>query len=212
MAYELRSLIAQTHLKGLGFYHGMLDGDWGPLSKAAAEKWDDAELLKALPPAGSAPAASTPYSLARTHLGVKEIPGSKHNSLIVRWGRMLATWYADDETAWCSAFVNAMAREAGYEQSGKLNARSWLDVGVEVPIAKAKPGDVVIFWRVSKDSWEGHVAFLVSYNAASGTVRVLGGNQSNEVNVATYSTSMLLGVRRLRTLDLLQGNTQNRTV
>ena len=33
----------------------------------------------------------------------------------------------------------------------------------------------------------------------------LGGNQGDEVNHSTYCTSKLLGVRRLRSLDQLQG-------
>jgi len=204
--FDLRSLIAQHHLADLGLYKGKLDGEWGPLSLAAAEAWDDKELLDAIPPSGSAPRAQTPFSLAKTHIGTREIPGSKHNALIVRWLRLISAWLDEDETPWCSAFVNAMAREAGYEHSGKLNARSWLDVGTQVPITQAKPGDVVIFWRVAEDSWQGHVGFLVSYDAHRGTVRVLGGNQADTVSIATYSTSMLLGVRRLRTLDTLQGN------
>lgn len=209
MTYELRSVIAQTHLASLGFYEGKIDGLWGPLSQDAARRWDDAEVLAAIPKPGPgaqpAKEAPTPYDLARRHIGEKEIPGVKHNPLIIRWGRMFASWFNTDETAWCSAFVNAMAAEAGYERSGKLNARSWLEVGMPVQARFARTGDVVIFWRVAKDSWEGHVGFVVSRDAEARTVRVLGGNQNDSVSIATYSESMLLGYRRLRTLDELQG-------
>lgn len=208
MTYELRSVIAQTHLAGLGFYTGKIDGMWGPLSQEAARRWDDAELQAAIPGSSTqaAKAAPTPYDLAKTHVGEKEIPGVKNNPLIVRWGRRLAAWFSDDETAWCSAFVNAMAEEAGYERSGKLNARSWLDVGMPVQARFAAPGDVVVFWRVAKDSWQGHVGFVVSRDANARTVRVLGGNQNDSVSIATYSETMLLGYRRLRSLDELQGS------
>jgi uncharacterized protein (TIGR02594 family) len=207
MSFELKALIAQHHLADHGFYKGDLDGEWGPLSRAAAEAWDDGEVLKAIPRAGTAATAATPYSLARTHIGTREIPGSKHNPLIVTWLRKISSWIHDDETPWCAAFVNAMAEETGYEQSGKLNARSFMEVGMPIALENAKPGDVVVFWRVAKDSWEGHVAFFVSYDPRTQLVRVLGGNQSDSVSVANYSRAQLLGIRRLRTLDSLQGKT-----
>lgn len=211
MQYELRSLLAQLHLRSQGYYDGKLDGLWGPVSMEAARRWDDSELLAAIPPSDTASTTvsgpPTPYDLARRHIGVKEIPGSKHNSTIVRWGRLVLTSFAEDETPWCSAFVNAMAIEAGYERSGKLNARSWMNVGQTVHPSNVKAGDVVVFWRVSKDSWEGHVGFVVWRDANAGTVRVLGGNQNNSVSEATFSESHLLGYRRLRSLDRLQGPT-----
>jgi uncharacterized protein (TIGR02594 family) len=203
MKFELRSLIAQTHLLQEGHYTGKLDGFWGPLSIAAAEKWDDAEVQAAIP-AASGP---TPYDLARRHLGEKEIPGKKDNPLIVRWLRLLENWIQDDETAWCSAFVDAMAREAGYERSGELDARSWLQIGEEIAPAHARKGDVVIFWRVSKSSWQGHVGFVVSRDAERKSVLVLGGNQNNAVTIQPYPETQLLGYRRLRHLSTLQGNT-----
>lgn len=204
MSFELRSLIAQTLLAEEGHYHGKLDGIWGPLSISAADAWNAAEAVKAIPIS-----APTPYELARRHLGTAEIPGSKHNSKIVTWLRMLASWIADDETAWCSAFVNAMAQEAGYERSGKLNARSWLSVGTPLQASEVRRGDVVIFWRVAKDSWEGHVGFVESYVPGSSSVLVLGGNQSNRVSIATYQASQVLGFRRLRSLDALQGRSSS---
>lgn len=207
MAYELRSLIAQTHLADGGFYRGKLDGEWGPLSKAAANAWNYADIEKEIPIAAEVKAAPTPYELARRHIGEKEIPGKKNNPLIVRWLRIAASWVSDDETAWCSAFVNAMAQESGYESSGKLNARSWLDCGAEIHAAVVRPGDVAVFWRVSKTSWQGHVGFVVSRDAATKSLKVLGGNQADAVTIATYSESQLLGFRRLRTLEELQGNT-----
>jgi uncharacterized protein (TIGR02594 family) len=210
MSFDLKALIAQTHLAHLGLYKGDLDGQWGPLSMAAAEAWDDAKVMAAIPPASSAATAATPYSLARTHIGTREIPGSKNNPLIVTWLRRISSWVNDDETAWCAAFVNAMAAEAGYEQSGKLNARSFMEVGIPIALENAKPGDVVVFWRVAKDSWEGHVAFFVSYDPHSQLVRVLGGNQSDSVSITNYSRAQLLGIRRLRTLDSLQGKTSAR--
>lgn len=197
----LRLLAAQIHLRNLRLYNGKIDAIWGTLSKDAA-----IGFLSTLPITGTVvPNFLSPYDVARGLIGTKEIPGKNHNGTIVKWLRAIETWVNDDETAWCSAFVNHCAREAGYEQSDNLAARSWLKFGDEVDIGKARQGDVVIFWRGSPSAWTGHVGFVDSLTASS--VRTLGGNQNNEVNITSYARSMVLGIRRLRTLDRLQGST-----
>lgn len=202
----LRALAAQYQLQSLGLYKGELDGEFGPLSKAGAITWQSVGQVVANPPPAPDPAHwNLPYDVAKQYLGTKEIPGVKDNPIIVRWLRRLAMWINDDETAWCSAFVNFCAAEAGYESTGKLNARSWLDVGEIIPLELARKGDVVIFWRKSRHAREGHVAFLDHYNPQRGLIYHLGGNQGNEVNISTTGTERLLGVRRLRSLDRLQG-------
>ena len=167
-----------------------------------------AALKDAAPEKSSAgPREQTPYDLARTYLGTREIPGKRHNSLIVGWLQRLASWVRDDETPWCSAFVDHCARETGHEATGKLNARSWLKVGSVIPLKDARRGDVIIFWRVRRNGWQGHVAFLHSYDKHRNLIYVLGGNQRDEVNIAPYRANRFLGARRLRKLDQLQGST-----
>jgi len=208
---SLRALAAQMELRERGLYLRALDGEWGPHSKSAAfEAQTSEESIK--PPAQLAPDNrhhTLPYDVAKNHLGVREIPGKNHNPLILRWLRAVLSWVSSDETAWCSAFVNFCAREAGYESSGSLAARSWLEVGEFVPLSEARKGDVVILWRVKRDGWQGHVAFLDHYNPKRGLLYLLGGNQSDAVNITAYSDDYFLGVRRLRTLDQLQGTVRN---
>lgn len=146
--------------------------------------------------AGRVPA--TPYDLAKTYLGTRELPGKQHNKTILGWLRRLLPSADADEISWCSAFVDAMAAETGFEQSRKLTARSWLAVGEPIPAALAKPGDVIVFWREHPDSWKGHVAFFQEWQGSR--VRVLGGNQSDAVTSAHYPRSQVLGIRRLRRL------------
>jgi uncharacterized protein (TIGR02594 family) len=198
----LRTLAAQIYLKKLGPYTGAIDGVWGPLSKSAANAWAAVHFPPA--PLDTATGILTPYAVAARYLGVREIPGKKHNGTILNWLRRLQISIFDDETPWCSTFVNFCALEAGYERTGKLNARSWLDIGQTLTTQDCREGDVIIFER-GTSGWEGHVTFLVSYDRRRGTMICLGGNQSDEVNLATYSTSKLLGIRRLRSLDQLQG-------
>jgi uncharacterized protein (TIGR02594 family) len=99
----------------------------------------------------------------------------------------------DDETAWCAAFVGSHLKRAGLPHTGKLTARSYLDWGQ--PVNDPEPGDIVVFWRGSRDGWQGHVGFYVSETATH--INVLGGNQSNKVSVQAYPKDRLLGYRRM---------------
>jgi uncharacterized protein (TIGR02594 family) len=129
---------------------------------------------------------------ARTYLGTKESPGTKHNKEILKWFEESGHgWIKDDETAWCAAFVNAMLARSGVKGTGSVAARSFTDWGK--PLARPVPGCIAVFWRVKRDGWQGHVAFFVSETATH--VRVLGGNQANSVSIANYAKSRLLGYR-----------------
>ena len=75
--------------------------------------------------------------------------------------------------------------------TGKLNARSWLDIGMETN--NPQPGDVVVLWRESKNSWKGHVGFYI--NRVDDEIFILGGNQDNQVKISGYPSSRLLGYR-----------------
>lgn len=132
---------------------------------------------------------------AMQYYKVREVPGKKHNSIIAEWTKRVLDWAYDDEIPWCSNFLNAMAQDVGLESSGKANARSWLSVGTEIenPVLS----DIVVFWRESPKSWKGHVGIFMGYRYDGKYITVLGGNQSNEVNISLYPTARLLGFRRL---------------
>lgn len=138
-------------------------------------------------------------AIASTKYGLKEVVGEKNNSEIVNLVKEAGfNNIEDDETAWCSSFANWVAFKAGYERSKKLNARSWLDVGV--PVTTPELGDIVVYKR-GTSAWQGHVGFY--FNKIGDVIYTLGGNQSNMVNIAPYSTSDVLGFRRLRKLTEL---------
>ena len=135
-------------------------------------------------------------NIGLSQYGVKEIPGTKHNSTIVGYSKEIGYGgIIDDETAWCSIFLNWCALKAGLQRSKKLNARSWLNVGETVE--EPQTGDVVIFWRESKNSWKGHVAIYVNHSESKKYINCLGGNQSNKVCIRAYKAEQLLGFRRL---------------
>lgn len=99
----------------------------------------------------------------------------------------------NDETAWCSAAANTWMLEAGLNGTGALNARSWLNWGTKLDTAKRiRRGAVLIFKRGS-GSWQGHVCFLLADNDR--TLEVIGGNQSDQVNVQRVSRANLIGAR-----------------
>jgi uncharacterized protein (TIGR02594 family) len=134
-------------------------------------------------------------SFATNYIGLQEIKGPVDNKTIVQMFADIGhKWVKDDETAWCSCFVNWVCLKTGLIRSGKLDARSWLEVGQET--SYPQHGDVVVFWRESPDSWKGHVGFFIGYTK-SGDIYCLGGNQQNEVNISVYPAKRLLKFRRL---------------
>ena len=135
--------------------------------------------------------------LALSQVGIKEIIGLGDNPEILKYFDELGFDGSalKDETAWCSAFVNWVCKKSGLDYSEKLNARSWLDVGCDVDKDDEKVGDVVVFWRVSKSDWRGHVGFFISNR--NGVIYTLGGNQGNQVCIRAYNENRLLQYRRL---------------
>ncbi|WP_430409245.1 TIGR02594 family protein [Kordia sp.] len=138
----------------------------------------------------------TLLEIAHSQYGVTEEKGKLHNPTIVNYFKEIGhQWVSNDETAWCSAFMNWIALKAGKKKSGKLNARSWLTVGRKV--TKPIQGDVVVLWRDQKRSWKGHVGLFINYSEDKKHIYVLGGNQNNQVNIKRYPAYRLLGFRRL---------------
>lgn len=138
----------------------------------------------------------TLIQIANSQYGVTEKKGKLHNPVIVNYFKEIGhKWVSNDETAWCSAFMNWVALKAGKKKSGKLNARSWLLIGRK--IFNPKQGDVVVLWREKKHSWKGHVGLFINYSEDKKYIYVLGGNQNNQVNIQRYPAYRLLGFRRL---------------
>jgi uncharacterized protein (TIGR02594 family) len=138
---------------------------------------------------------------ALKYYGVKEFLGTDKNSpTIVGWLRSMLPWANNDEIAWCSAFVNGIAKEAKFEHFPATHnsalAREWLSKGTAVNVPQL--GDIVVLWRGSIDANTGHVGFYIRENADN--VFLLGGNQSDSVNITAFPKSRVLGYRRLKKL------------
>lgn len=132
---------------------------------------------------------------AGAYLGMAEWPGAKHNPKILAMFDDVGHGYVkDDETAWCAAFMGSILASLGLPHTGKLNARSYETYGKAVDLQDARPGDIVVLWRGTPKSWQGHVAPLVRLEGD--TVILRGGNQGNAVTDAAYPISRIVAVRR----------------
>ena len=135
--------------------------------------------------------------VAVNELGQKEISGPAENPSIVRYAQEGGSfeWKNEEDTPWCSIFVNWCAKKNGLKGSGLASARSWLVVGQTVD--NPQPGDIVVFWRESRDSWKGHVGFFFGFSKDGKRVFCLGGNQGNQVSISSFDVDQVLGYRRL---------------
>lgn len=133
------------------------------------------------------------------YYGLEEIPGKDNNLIIEDWFEELGYVGYPDSVSWCSLTINIMAKKLNLPYTGRLDARSWIKIGI--PIMEPKIGHIVVFWRNKKTSWEGHVGLFAGYSAGQSLIFVLGGNQSNKVNITAYPinglTIGLLGFREI---------------
>lgn len=212
----LQQLLAanQGRLADLGWYKGLIDGLDGPMTQNAFMRFKAAHGFRARPFPGpitlqtlwgaGAKAAPAPIAIgneppwlieARSLLGTRETSGAASNPVIMDWARNLEQWYSGDDVPWCGLFVaHCMAAGAPDEPQAfnRLGARNWLEYGQE---AEAELGAVVVFWRTHKTkSWNGHVAFLTGQSDTA--LRVVGGNQSDNVTETWIARDRLLGFRK----------------
>ncbi len=145
----------------------------------------------------------TAFDLATRFTGIKEIEGFDDNPQIMAMLKLDNSWPENDEVPWCSAFTNYIAWLLRLPRSKSLRARSWLKVGIPIPADEAEVGFDVVILKRGKGAQPGpdvikapgHVGFFAGFDGND--VLVLGGNQSDEVNVGRYPASKLLGIRRL---------------
>ena len=143
------------------------------------------------------------YEIAQRFVGISEVSGSTANPQILAMLKLDHSWPEDDSVPWCSGFVNYVAWLLRLPRSKSLRARSWLTIGEVINIDQAEAGfDIVVLKRGGGNQpgpdvidAPGHVGFYAGVQGKN--VLVLGGNQSDSVNIGSYPKSRLLGVRRL---------------
>lgn len=135
-----------------------------------------------------------PVEIAVTQYGNHDIPGILDNPTVDEYIRTVSGDSAlTDETAWCAAFVGWCLKQAGRPNTASLAARSYLNYGA----ATTAPvfGDLVVLWRISPTGPYGHVGFFV--RATDTGIYILGGNQSDAVNIALFPKTQLLSYRKI---------------
>lgn len=132
-----------------------------------------------------------------SQIGVKEGSGSKENPQVQEYlsfgGSVSNKAKFSDATAWCAGLVGWVLEKCGMGSTNNLMARSYEKWGVSVK-NDPLPGDIVTFWRTSLSSGFGHVGFFLK--KAGDYVYIVGGNQSDEVNIAKMSTARMTDIRR----------------
>ena len=128
-------------------------------------------------------------------VGTTEIKGAVHESRILEYHACTGLGAGDDETPWCASFVCFVMESCNLTSTKSAASLSYLRWGRE--LARPVRGCVVIFERVDRNGAvipnRGHVGFWLG--ESDGFVEVLGGNQSNKVNVSNYGASRVIGYR-----------------
>ena len=133
---------------------------------------------------------------ARSYLGEREIPGPRHNGMILRMWRLIRAPFTDDETPWCAGFVGGVLEECGIRSSRSAAARSYVKWGVKLP--RAVVGAIAVLER---GPGFGHV-FFVTGVAKDGRLIGIGGNQRDAVTEAAFDAGRVLSLRWPDGVDL----------
>lgn len=125
--------------------------------------------------------------------GIVEAPGPLNNPIILGWaqevGPNVGMYYSEDATPWCGLFAAVCVKRAGFETPKiAVRAKAWADWGNPAP--RAALGDVLVFDRAGG----GHVGFYIGEDATC--YHVLGGNQSDQVNIARIEKARCVAARR----------------
>lgn len=123
-------------------------------------------------------------------IGVHEYTGAADNPRIVEYLRSTTLgepYCSNDETYWCSAFVNWCVEKAGYAGTDSSWARSWAHWGKAIDTPRR--GCIAVLKRNSG----GHVGFFIGETNTD--IELLGGNQSDSVCISKYPKSHLISYR-----------------
>lgn len=125
-------------------------------------------------------------------LGTREIPGPQHNPKILSlWQRLRVSWFNDETTPWCGAFVGYCLAEAGrpVPAPGIVGrALAWAEYGKAVKPQRGAIG-------VKRRAGGGHVFFIIGETPDRRYFKALGGNQSDAVSIVDILKTDVIAVR-----------------
>jgi len=200
----------QRRLHKLGFNPGPVDGVKGRMTANAVMRFQESRGLVAdgivgpatfgalfgAANAGEAQVFETApwYDEACRLIGLKENPArGKSNRAVLQLAEAPKLDYDEDDIPWCGLFVAhcvAATLPAEGLPSIPLRARAWEGFGDRVD---PQIGAVMVFWRKSKASGLGHVGFY--FGEDDDSYHILGGNQSNMVNIRRLDRERFLSAR-----------------
>lgn len=127
---------------------------------------------------------------ARKEIGVSEHTITGSQAIDQMWidSKLRGLVGTARKVPWCAGFVNAMLERAGVRSTRSDSSRSYLAFGTV--LNEPAYGCVVVFSR----SGGGHVGFVVG-KTESGQLMVLGGNQSDAVNIKSFGLDRVTGYR-----------------
>lgn len=125
---------------------------------------------------------------AKSLIGLKEYSGSRNNPRILNWAKIVGGWtasyYKRDSIPWCGLFVAICLIQNGIIPTPEaLRAKAWASWKGGKRLKTPCFGCILVFTRKGG----GHVGFYVSEDKYY--YHVLGGNQSDAVNVKKISKS-----------------------
>ena len=158
------------------------------------------------------------YAVAQEEMvkKVAEAPGDKVNDDVVKY--FDATGFkTKKEDPWCGAFVawclkncNSEKAAASVDTASAARAASWKSWGdVAVPIGawdtvSIPQGAIVVLSPSEGTGTSGHVGFFEGKTSTH--VRLLGGNQSDAVNISAYRRDKVVAIRMLQGFDAIPGS------
>jgi len=200
MTYDLKAV--QAALNGKGFGPLVVDGKAGPKTSAAIIAFKKSVGYKATDyvgpltyeklVGGAVAEAKTDHG-PPWYLELLRMIG-KHEK---RNHKEVAEWLKSDggtvgdpaSVPWCGDAVATALRLAipniGIPSNPYL-ASNWTTWGKEV---EPQLGAILVFWRGSPDSWQGHIGFYAGESATN--YYVLGGNQSDSVTISPIAKNRL---------------------
>lgn len=127
---------------------------------------------------------------ARKEIGVSEHTAAGSAAVDQMWidSKLRGLVGTARKVPWCAGFVNACLERAGIRSTRSDSSRSYLAFGNALNAPEY--GCIVTFSRAGG----GHVGFVVG-KTESGQLMVLGGNQSDAVNIKAFSTDRVTGYR-----------------
>lgn len=131
-----------------------------------------------------APPPSAPWmNTARGEYGVREATGNNDGPDVDKYLRTVGG--AGTGWAWCAAFVNWTLLQNDIRGTGRPNALSYLNYGQT--LREPAYGSIAV---ISHGKGLGHVGFVAGVSP-SGSIVLLGGNQSNMVKYSSFSRASI---------------------